>query len=286
MRYFPQTLLWLALLLLPFSGTVASTVVYTPADSVIFEDYKREHLEYRDLPINELLVLTAKYFIGKPYAAHTLEGSEKEKLTVNLREFDCTTFVESCLALAQTIKSKDDTFSGFCSHLKNIRYRNGTIEDYSSRLHYVSDWMHEHEKDKVMRNVSKEMGGYLDTKKITFMSSNLNLYPHLLNNKELQKKVKIIEEKLNKRGGYYVLSKEKIHTAVSTMKNGDLVIFSTSISNLDFTHMGIISKVGGDTRFIHASSTAKKVITENKSLQEYCNNSKRCNGIVILRLNL
>lgn len=286
MKHLRNISIWLVLSFSPLTGIMAQSVSYTETDSLIFEKYKKEYIKYRNLPVNNLLVQTAKYFIGRPYVAHTLEGTEREVLTVNLREFDCTTFVESCIALARTMKSDENSFADFCVNLKKIRYRNGIIEDYSSRLHYVSDWMYEHEKDKILQNISKEIGGGLHNKNITFMSSHANLYPQLLNNKELQKKIKIIEDKLNKRGGYYVLSKEKIYSAGNAMKDGDLVIFSTSIPNLDFTHMGIIIQKNEETGFIHASSAAKKVITENKSLPEYCRDSKKCDGIVILRLNL
>lgn len=277
-------ILWVSILLIPVKGFTA--IIYSEADSIIFENYKQEFIKKKDLPVNDLVTETALFFLGKPYVANTLESaSGKEHLTINLREFDCTTLVESCIALSQTIKSSKCTFSDFCNNLQNIRYRDGEIEDYSSRMHYVSDWMYEHEKDKILKNVSKEIGEQIHSKVISFMSSNPGLYPQLSKNKELQKKIKKVEDQLNKRGGYYVISKEKVYTSQNAMENGDLVIFSTNIPLLDFTHMGIIIKEGNEVSFVHASSVAKKVLVEKKSLQNYCNNSKRCNGVVILRLN-
>ncbi|MDE5657151.1 MAG: DUF1460 domain-containing protein, partial [Muribaculaceae bacterium] len=43
----------------------------------------------------------AMRFAGTPYVAHTLEGTP-EMLTVNLDELDCTTFVETVMALSYT----------------------------------------------------------------------------------------------------------------------------------------------------------------------------------------
>jgi len=251
----------------------------------MFEKYISDFSQYRGMPINELVLKTSLFFIGKPYVASTLDMGDKEELTVNLRAFDCTTFVESCLALSLTLKSEGNLFANFCHNLQQIRYREGNVEDYSSRLHYVSDWMYEHEKDGLLRNVSKDLGGKIENKEINFMSLHIKSYRQLLNNSDLQKKIKKTEDQLNKRGGYYVISKEEISANENAMRNGDLVIFSTSISGLDFTHMGIITIDGEHPSFVHASSSAGKVILEKRSLADYCKASKRCNGIVILRLN-
>ena len=41
-----------------------------------------------------------KFFLGTPYVAGTLETKGAEHLVVNLREYDCVTFVENVVALA------------------------------------------------------------------------------------------------------------------------------------------------------------------------------------------
>lgn len=286
MNILVRTLLFgMILLIVPNSKLSAQNIIYSKTDSLIFENYIEAFCQYQNMPTNELLLKTASFFINKPYVASTLDKLSTEKLVVNLREFDCTTFVESSLALCFTLKSKQHSFANFCNILQKIRYRNGIIEDYSSRLHYVSEWMFEHETDGTLRNISKDIGGHIETKKINFMSLNTKSYHQLLKDKQLQKNIKKTEDQLNKRGGYYVLSKEKICTNENNLKNGDLVIFSTSISGLDFTHMGIITTENVPLSFIHASSGSGKVITEKKGLSVYCNMSKKCNGIVILRLN-
>ena len=52
-------------------------------------------------PVGTATLAAARYFVGRPYAASTLER-EPERLVVNLREWDCTTLVESAVALART----------------------------------------------------------------------------------------------------------------------------------------------------------------------------------------
>ena len=44
-----------------------------------------------------------KEFLGTPYVSGTLEGGDTETLTINLDEMDCTTYVETVMALAYTI---------------------------------------------------------------------------------------------------------------------------------------------------------------------------------------
>lgn len=270
---------------LAVSKVNADEVVYQKTDSIIFENYIKEFSDQRHLPDNELLLKTAEYFIGTPYVAATLESPKGEVLKINLRELDCMTLVESALALTRTIKSGDFTFANFCNLLREVRYREGKIEDYSSRLHYSADWMYENEKRGIFRNVSKNLGGALINKQINYMSTHVSSYPQLLENNDLQKKIKKMEDQLNNRGGYYVISKDKICNIANSLKNGDIVAFSTSVPGLDFSHLGIISTDTGKITFVHASSVQKKVVLEKKTLNGYCLSSKRCNGITILRLN-
>ncbi len=57
------------------------------------------------------MLMLGNFFEDSPYAEHSLEH-EPEALVVNLREFDCTTFVESCLAISRTIRSGETQFPG------------------------------------------------------------------------------------------------------------------------------------------------------------------------------
>ncbi len=45
-----------------------------------------------------------KFFLGAPYMAGTLETKGAEHLVINLRKFDCVTFVENVVALAWLVK--------------------------------------------------------------------------------------------------------------------------------------------------------------------------------------
>ena len=54
-----------------------------------------------------------KFFLGTPYVTGTLETEGAEHLVVNLREYDCVTFVENVVALVYLVKSQEKSFKAF-----------------------------------------------------------------------------------------------------------------------------------------------------------------------------
>lgn len=261
--------------------SLADNIRYTQKDSLIFESYLKTFESKKDQSISALTIETAKYFLGRPYVAHTLEVNDEEKLVVNLREFDCTTFVESCMALARTLKSEEPSFQTFCNWLKKIRYRNAEIADYSSRLHYISDWAYAHRD--FLEDVGESAGGRQSTKEINFMSKNSHLYKHLKDNSANLNNIKEIETLINKRAKSHIIPKTDISKQAKNLKDGDIVVFATSIAGLDYTHIGFVYHENNILKFIHASSLEKQTVIEKKSLQGYCNQSKQCTGVTILR---
>jgi Protein of unknown function (DUF1460) len=61
------------------------------------EIYNRKVLNANGSSLDDFTLNIAKSFLNRPYKAKTLEGNATERLVVNLREFDCNTFVESCI---------------------------------------------------------------------------------------------------------------------------------------------------------------------------------------------
>ena len=81
-------------------------------------------------------------FLDVPYVAHTLEVNDNEELVINCDEVDCTTFVEYVLAMALSPTEDGQIAEGdFAENLTKIRYRDGKIDGYPSRLHYIADWV-------------------------------------------------------------------------------------------------------------------------------------------------
>lgn len=260
--------------------------VYTPEDRKIFDRYITYIYPWQSAGTNILLEKTARFFLGKPYVPHTLEIPGEEKLVVNLREFDCTTFVESIIALARIAYSGKADFESFLGELQRIRYRDGNLQGYASRLHYTSDWVCDNEKKGLLKNISAGLGGVPEQKTIDFMTTHREAYRQLKDDDTLLREMQKIEEVINQRGGFYYLSKAEIAGKAFAIPHMSIVTFTTGIKGLDVTHMGFAFRDGERLTFIHASSTQKKVIIDQKTLDDYCAGQSSCTGIVIQCVNL
>ncbi|MEN9918766.1 MAG: hypothetical protein RL662_1202 [Bacteroidota bacterium] len=276
------------LFLLFVAVTICSTqaqVVYTHQDVLLYEKCISELKPQANLPINELLIRTALHFKDTPYVASTLDNNNIEQLMVNLRAFDCTTFVETCIALARTLKSGNYEFSNFCDQLQLIRYRGGEIDKYTSRLHYMTDWVYDNEQKGVLVDKSKSLGGKNSPKAINFMSIHPDAYNALKDNRLMQNEIVKAEQTLNQRASYSFIPKTNLSKIEKKVKNGDILIFATAISGLDYSHVGIAYHNAGVLTFIHASTKTMQVIVEPASLQKYCTQSTKCTGVSVSRIN-
>jgi len=263
-------------------STNTQKVYYQPEDRFIFDKYVAYINDKKDLPTDQLIIETAKFFLGVPYVASTLE-KEPERLVINLRELDCTTFVESVYALSMMAKSKDLSFDNFCNKLRWLRYRDGVINDYTDRLHYTSDWIYTNQQKGIVKNISKSAGGEKLNLNLNIMSSNTDKYKQLKGKDALIGKVKENEREINSREHYY-LPTEKIDKSATHIKSGDIVGFVTTIPGLDISHVGIIYKDGDKLTFIHASSSARKVIINKEPLSDFVRGTGgRNTGVVIAR---
>jgi len=233
--------------------------------------------------MGEQIIQSALYFLDTPYVGHTLEIGEEEQLIINLRELDCTTFMENCIALSRAIQMKTPHFDAYCKILEYMRYRNGKVDGYVSRLHYTTDWIADNVAKGVLEDITRQAGGKPLHLQLSFMSSNPDSYKHLKERPDRVERIRQIEEQINKRGNYYYIPKEEIPIHQKQIKSGDIIGFTTSIKGLDISHVAIAYWQGDVLTFIHASSTAKKVIVEPDSLLDYCNKVKSNTGIVVLR---
>lgn len=269
------------------AGVVSAqpNVVYTDEDVVIFNKYI-SYISDNTQPqeLDDLLEKTATFFLNKPYVAHTLETEGKERVIINLREFDCTTYIETVLALTQTVRSKEHTFNNFVNKLKSIRYRDGVVDGYSSRLHYFTDWLYDNEKGGMIENITTQTEGITEDKPINFMSTHRNAYSQLKIDDSNLIEIIEVEKEINKRGGISFIPKAKIDAINSKVPHMSILAFVTSIKGLDVTHTGFAFQKDGELTFIHASSAKNKVIIDSSTISEYCNNQKSCTGIILAKL--
>ncbi|MDR1632445.1 MAG: DUF1460 domain-containing protein [Dysgonamonadaceae bacterium] len=233
--------------------------------------------------VDSNIVHTALFFLNTPYVAHTLDTFDIEDLTINFRETDCLTFVENCLALSRILRCPNPDMDCFEQELRLIRYRDGVINGYTSRLHYTSDWIFDNVKKGVVEDITHALGGKKFNPDVSFMSENYPKYKYLKDNPETVKEIKMIEQEISRRGSYYFIPKQDIGAHQALIKNGDIVCFTSAVPGLDISHLGIAYRYKEQLTFIHASSSAKKVIINPEPLVDYCNKIKSNTGIIVLR---
>jgi len=225
-------------------------------------------------------IIIAKSFVGNPYAAHTLEHAP-EKLVCNLAEFDCYTFVESVLAITLA-RHHQKSYLEFQTTLRQMRYRDGKLEGYGSRLHYFLEWKQQGQMMDWYSDVTEQLGGSKTQPVINFMTTHRSLYPALEDEIAFQEILKS-EKKLSEKSWNYI-PKSKVADVETHLQEGDMVGITSTIAGLDFNHEGFVVKKGNRAYLLHASSDAKKVIVSPEPLADYLQKIKKHSGIVVLRI--
>lgn len=229
----------------------------------------------------EELVNIGKTFIGTPYVAKTLEVGSEESLVITLKGLDCTTYVENVLAFALVKELPEPNFDSFVETLEKIRYRNGQLNGYGSRLHYFTEWISDNEKKGLVQNITAPLGGIEVDKKLDFMSTHRDLYPSL---KEEQSFHQIQETERNlQQQSLCILSQEMLAMNEEQIHSGDIIALATSIDGLDVTHTGFAIRADdGRIHLLHASSSGAVEISE-LPLVDYLKKIKNNTGVIIAR---
>lgn len=248
------------------------------------EIYNRKIQNAKGVALDDFTLNIAKSFLNRPYKARTLEGNQNEKLVVNLREFDCSTFVESCIAMGLTYRKDDISFEKYQKYLQRLRYyKNGKIKGFESRINYFSDWLYTHQEDGLLVNITPSMGGVEWKKNVNFMSTHWNKYP-FPKDMELLGKIVKIEERINSQS-YTFVPKSKVKSIENLFMNGDIIGITTNIEGLDVTHEGFAIRLQDKRVYLlHASSDFKRVMVTDKPLSEYLAKNKNQTGIMVARL--
>jgi hypothetical protein len=234
-------------------------------------------------PIGDIIAEIGKSFTGTEYVAHSLEIDGEEQLVINLSGLDCTTFLESAIVLSRLVKMNKTSFEDFQNELIKVRYREGVINQYPSRLHYFSDWIYDNEKKGIVKDVTKDMGGKPTNFKVNFMSTHPESYKHLIETPEFVPVIQKQEKEISVRS-YFYIPQEKIFSVENKIQNGDLVAFTTNIKGLDISHTGIALKgENGRVHLLHAPNVGHKVQITEEPLSEYVKKIKKHTGIIILR---
>ena len=229
----------------------------------------------------------AKQMLGVPYVAGTLDGNSSEELVVRTDALDCTTFVETVLALCIADRRDTRSFAGFKKALTDVRYREGVLNGYASRLHYFTDWIRDNELMGFVKECTSETA-CCQSKELwlDFMSTHVESYQPMKNDASLVAKIASLEKAWQGVQISYV-PKDKLNLSSEELKikNGDILAITTNIKGLDVVHVGFAFWKSGKLHLLHASSIAKKVIEDPQSLYDYSKNKKAHTGVRAMRVS-
>ena len=257
-------------------------ITCSPKDKEVVEEKIKEIDGFLNADFGITIVSIGKTFIKTPYVAKTLEIGDTETLVVNLQGLDCTTFVENVLAFSMLLKQKESSFDSFVKNLEVVRYKDGELDGYSSRLHYFSEWIANNAEKGLLKDITGEIGGAEITKDINFMSTHRDLYPFLADDINFEK-IKASENYLNSQA-ICVLPQDKITENEHLIQSGDIIALTTSINGLDVTHTGIATREkDGRIHLLHASTGSMEVEVSKLPLANYLKGIKTNTGIMVAR---
>lgn len=267
---------WVAVffcMLLPQTTTAknsSGTVTYLREDSVKIVTLLREAASLKSKPASWMLWF-GKKFADVPYVGGTLDRAMTEKLVVNTRELDCTTFVELVTALTMCANDHTTSFASFCDRLRHVRYVGGEVS-YVRRQHYFLVWMEDNEREGIVKNV---MSNPPFTEKVTvnvnWMTTHQKNYKMLMAHPEWVAGVRALEKSISGKRYSYIPKGSIANSALfrNTIHDGDIIAIMTNKKGLDTTHIGIASWHKDGLHLLNASSIHKKVIDEPMLLRTY-----------------
>lgn len=233
---------------------------------------------------NGLVEFYARQLLGTPYVAHTLEADE-EVLTINIHELDCLTFIESLYALTRSTLNHRNSWRDYAAYIENVRYRGGEMGDYSSRIHYISEWIIDNNVRGNLVEVTPELphADYM-IKNIDYMSHNPGQYQQLKNDTAMVEKIRRYELRQH-RFPYLKKSWLNDKGVKAMLRSGDFISLVTKLDGLDVSHNGIvIVDEKGDPYLLDASMSGGKVMLESKPLFKYLERSKNNIGVRVFRM--
>lgn len=264
--------------------TPAFEVTEHPGDSLAFEEaiaWARAN-QVDTLPtVGEMMAALGQTFVGTPYIPQTLELEGEERLIVNLRALDCVTFVENMLAIARVLRAGTPDYDSFKRELVRIRYRDGVLSGYASRLHYFSEWIADNEAKGIVEDVTVEIGGVRDRGDITFMTRHAESYRQL-EDPAVVDEIETIEMTLSGRERYYI-PQEELHGVARNIRNGDIIAATSTLEGLDIAHTGLALWVNGTLHLMHAPLVGSVVEISELPLADRLLRIEAQDGIMIAR---
>jgi len=255
---------------------------WTVADWEIFESAVIASAEagVTELPLGDAVAEVGSIFVGWPYTPQTLEApwieaaaagapmnGALERLVINLREFDCVTFVENVLALTWFVREHgvaalaDEVAARnvYERYIVELRYRGNSIDGYASRLHYFSEWLSDNAERGALRLVHPALDPDLDREPIDFMTTHVEAYPALADDPPSVERIRQIEDALNAELPRSWIAESRIASVEDEIRSGDVIAATSTVAGLDVAHTGIAIVLDGRVHLMHAPLVGSEV---------------------------
>ena len=266
------------------AATMAQMRFHCDGDTVLINQLLMKGYESGLSDANAIIEFYARQLLGTPYVAHTLEG-DQEILTINIHELDCLTFIETLYSLTRATLNRRYSWRDFAANVENIRYRGGEMGDYSSRIHYISEWIIDNHIRGNLVEITPDLP-HVDymIKNIDYMTHHTDSYRQLKNDSVMVEKIRRYELRRH-RFPYVKRSWLNDKAVKAALRSGDFVSLVTKTEGLDVSHNGIIIVDDkGDPYLLDASMSGGKVMLEGKPLFKYLERSKTNIGIRVFRM--
>ena len=242
------------------------------------------------LPVGPAVARLAVSFVGTRYTPGTLEAEGPESLVINFREMDCVTFVENMLALTRFVRGGgagllDDPHAARARYeelLTALRYRDGRIDGYPSRLHYFSEWLSDNDRRGQVRAITDTLDPEIDAGPITFMSEHPEAYRQLAD-PEVLAAIRATEARLNANGGRAYVPEDRIAAIADRIEDGDVIAATSTVEGLDVAHTGIAVRVEGRLHLVHAPLVGRSVEVSERPLADRILAIPSQDGIMVAR---
>ncbi len=266
------------------AATMSQMRFHCDSDTIVINILLKKGMESGLKEANALVEFYARQLLGTPYVAHTLEA-DKEVLTINVHQLDCLTFIETLYALTRATLAGRYSWRDYAANIENVRYRGGEMGDYSTRIHYMSEWIIDNHVRGNLVEVTPDIphADYM-IKNIDFMTHHTDSYRQLKNDSAMVEKIRQHELR-NHRFPYLKRSWLNDKEVKAALRSGDFVSLVTKMEGLDVSHNGIIVVDDkGDPYLLDASMSGGKVMLESKPLFKYLERSKSNIGIRVYRM--
>jgi Protein of unknown function (DUF1460) len=227
--------------------------------------------------IGDAIVHFGKQHLGKKYLANTLEEGDDYRLILRNDVFDCMTFVEYSLACAFADQGKFDIEHYVC----HLRYRDGKMNGYGSRLHYFTEWLIQAKQHGWLQDITSSFGDQKLLPTVNFMSQNRSKYKSITTD-AIMNDIVNAEATINNQKLTFI-PKDLVKNKLPLLQNGDIIGITTQTKGLDVSHIGIITILNGQPHLLHASTTEKKVVITKEPLYKYLLSNATQTGIIVVR---